>query len=310
MLSYSKLGKHNDRMGNQLFEYAFLRTQSERLGVDFYCPKWIGDDIFHLNDAKMRTSDSIGIINYYSEAFPIRDYDRKSLKIMDNTEVFGYFESEKNFDTNNARKWYSFKKEKIASVKEKYKEIDFSNSVGIHLRLGDKQDDSYMNKIFFVPRFFYYKNSLKLIQNKSSCLEPKTILIFSDEPKKAKKYFHKLEGDIIYIQENKDWEDLYLMTQCHDFICGSSTMSWWGAWLISQEDKKIIFPREGTFRVGGPHKNLDLIPDEWIKIRALWPILDNFFLDYNDIYAKIGLFLKNNIPVLHRLLKHYFFDQK
>lgn len=180
---------------------------------------------------------------------------------MDGTEIFGVFESEKNFDTQKARQWYVFNENKIARAREKYKHIDFSESVGIHLRLGDKRAYSVLNRIFFIPRIFYYTNALKCVKH------TKTILIFSDEPEKAKKYFSKLSGNKIFVSGNEDWEDLYLMSQCYDFICGSSTMSWWGAWLIGHQDKTIIFPKEGLFRPGAPWKNSDLIPDGWIKIR-------------------------------------------
>ena len=49
MLSFSKLGNYG-RLGNQLFQYAFLRMTARRLGTQFFCPKWDGDDIFNLND--------------------------------------------------------------------------------------------------------------------------------------------------------------------------------------------------------------------------------------------------------------------
>ncbi len=63
MLSFSKLGEHG-RLGNQLFQYAFLRTQAERLGVPFYCPHWTGDDVFTLEDEPQR-------INTISSKFPL-----------------------------------------------------------------------------------------------------------------------------------------------------------------------------------------------------------------------------------------------
>ena len=47
----------NGGLGNQLFQYSFLRTQAERLGVKFYCPNWIGDEIFDLNDKKQEQNE-------------------------------------------------------------------------------------------------------------------------------------------------------------------------------------------------------------------------------------------------------------
>jgi hypothetical protein len=49
MISFPKLGNYG-RLGNQLFQYAFLRSSARRLGVQFHCPKWDGGDIFDLDD--------------------------------------------------------------------------------------------------------------------------------------------------------------------------------------------------------------------------------------------------------------------
>lgn len=77
MISFSTLGKNGLRLGNQLFQYAFLRTQAEQLRVDFYCPHWIGDDIFSLKDHKIRSVEPTGIRSSYSEIYPLKDYDRQ-----------------------------------------------------------------------------------------------------------------------------------------------------------------------------------------------------------------------------------------
>jgi len=104
MLSYSKLGKQNLRLGNQLFQYAFLRTQSKKLGVKFYCPKWIGDEIFNLNDESLRKNNfeivKQNIQNNYKE-LAVNRFNKDPIDIKDNTEMEGYFESEKCFDKNS-----------------------------------------------------------------------------------------------------------------------------------------------------------------------------------------------------------------
>lgn len=47
MISFTQLGK-GVRLGNIMFQYPFLRTTAQRLGVKFYCPSWKGDELFNL----------------------------------------------------------------------------------------------------------------------------------------------------------------------------------------------------------------------------------------------------------------------
>ena len=59
MISFSKLGSFG-RLGNQLFQYAFLRSTAARLGTRFHCPQWIGDRVLHLDDAALQLPHAAG----------------------------------------------------------------------------------------------------------------------------------------------------------------------------------------------------------------------------------------------------------
>jgi hypothetical protein len=68
MISCKKLGKPElGRLGNQLFQYVFLRLTARRLGVKFYCPEWIGDEIFELDDSSERSDNPENITKFYNE---------------------------------------------------------------------------------------------------------------------------------------------------------------------------------------------------------------------------------------------------
>jgi hypothetical protein len=282
MLSYINLGKEGYRLGNQLFQYAFLRTEAEKLGVKFYCPRWIGDEIFDLNDQDIRINNLMDIdkgIQYYYKEYESGDFSQNPIVIKDNTDISGHFESEKCFDKDSISKWYKFKESKIFNVLEKYKDIDFKNAIAVHLRLGDKLHGQLARTCFYVPRKMYYKKSLEILLKPKASLEnvkDKTILIFSDEIELAKKYFNSHDG-LIFIEGNKDWEDLYLMSRCRDIICSASTFSWWVGYLNQNPSKKVIFPKERLWRPKFSEHEVDLIPDSWIKVRGLYPIIDNYF---------------------------------
>jgi len=270
MISFQRLGRYG-RLGNQLFQYAFLRTTAQRLGVKFYCPKWAGDRIFHLNDEKERAEKPEGISKGYNEPVRSQGYNEDALKIEDGTEIFGHFETDKYYqDKEKVRCWYTFKEDAVARVKEEYRHTDFSRSVGLHLRFGDKVSLPRAYCRHYFPAAGYYIRALSQVKHKEN------ILVFSDEMDTARNRLKGLRGNIVYMEGNRDYEDLYLMTQCHDFICSPSTLSWWGAWLNPRQDKTIVAPTEGHLRPGCPIKNTGYWCDGWVNVKALNPIVDSY----------------------------------
>lgn len=71
-------------------------------------------------------------------------------------------------------------------------------------------------------------------------------------------------------------EDFYLMTRTRHMITGSSTYSWWAAWLVSNPEKVIIAPKihpktlsEEYGEAENAFKRWELkifYPDEWIVL--------------------------------------------
>jgi len=293
MIAYKDLASR-ERLGNQLFRYAFLRSMARRLGVKFYCPDWTGDKIFQLNDQLERAKDLTGIKKAYVQSKGSPCYSKTALDIQDNTKISGYFQTEKYYQDKEAvREWFTFKDDVISSVKAKYGNIEFSRSVGLHLRLGDWV--APRGKVYhrYIPRWEYYQRALLHVKHNDN------ILIFSDEIDKAREYFRFLKGNVIYMSGNKPYEDLYLMSRCQDFISSPSTLSWWGAWLNTNRDKIIIVPKEGPLRFSR-QKVKDYWPKGYIKIRALRPVLDSYNL--LSIYTFILNFVKRFKQILERKL--------
>jgi len=66
------------------------------------------------------------------------------------------------------------------------------------------------------------------------------VIIFSDDPKWCMEQ-DLFNGDRFLVSEaGRSHHDLYLMTQCSDFIIANSTFSWWGAWLANKG--RVIAP--------------------------------------------------------------------
>ena len=197
MISFSKLGKH-EGLGNQLFQYAFLRTTAQRLGVKFYCPPWLGDKIFLLKDEALREITSVNLPRTYRQPENNGGFSECALAIEDGTEIFGFFQSEKYFDEKEVRRWYTFKEDAIAAVKQRFKHIDFSRSTAVHLRFGDMK--KYPMFVIMPPS--YYSRALSYLRSSDN------ILVFSDEIDTAKGHLRGLGRNFVYIEGNQNHEDL------------------------------------------------------------------------------------------------------
>lgn len=286
MISFKDLGSYG-RLGNQLFQYAFLRTKAEKLKTQFYCPEWIGDNIFTLNDVSIKTQ-------YFDTSFNYTEFgngfDRNSLELKDNTNVIGYFQSDMYFSSNDVKKWFSFNESMFNEVTKKYSDIDFANSTALHIRLGDYTTPQL---VFYTPRPEYFKKALQFIGTKNK------VLVFSDDALKAKKYMKGVRADFIFIENNKDYEDFYLMTKCRNLICSSSSFSWWAGYLNAYGDKKIVMP-QFWFLPGCGAVNNDIFVEGWTKIPA------HRFYDY--YYVK---YIPHKIHVLYfRIVKAVLLVQR
>ncbi|APW39840.1 hypothetical protein RD110_23730 [Rhodoferax koreense] len=269
MIAFSKLGTLG-RLGNQLFQYAFLRTTARRLGVPFYCPPWQGDEIFELNDASERATTCEPMKHRFVEPYANTGFNPHALQIVDETEMQGYFQTPKYFDERSVKQWFRFKPEPVAAVAQKYASLDFANSVGLHLRLGDFVT-TFAN-FFYVATPDYYRKAVERVPHKQN------VIVFSDDIAGARAILKDLGRPLVFIEDNAAHEDLYLQTLCRDFICSPSTYSWWGAWLNAYPDKTIIAPAEGLFRPGSPLNNKEFWPPEWPKIKALRGLRDHHFI--------------------------------
>ena len=69
------------------------------------------------------------------------------------------------------------------------------------------------------------------------------------------------------IIEEEDYIDLYIMSMCKNNIIANSSFSWWGAWLNSNEHKKIAAPKNWFHSSKEELYNTqDLIPDNWLLL--------------------------------------------
>jgi hypothetical protein len=171
--------------------------------------------------------------------------------------IDGFFQSEKYF-IHNRQVILDFIKptsEILDIINDKYGDIVNGKTTSIHIRRGDYVKHPNHHP---VQSLEYYNKGMGLLKDKTE-----TFVVFSDDIEWCK---NNLKGnDIIYINNEKDYIELYLMSLCNNNIISNSSFSWWGAWLNKNNNKVVVGPNK-WFGWAINHDTSDLIPELRIKM--------------------------------------------
>lgn len=143
-------------------------------------------------------------------------------------------------------------------------------NVSIHIRRGDFVfiADKW-NKEYLLDNNYYYK-CLECLDSKIN--NKYNILVFSDDIDYCKKnyIFENEKRNVIFIENNPDYIDLWMMSLCDHNIINKSTFSWWGTYLNQNKDKIVIAPKITIFHEKAKHLQKEYIKtfyfDDWIVI--------------------------------------------
>lgn len=245
-------------LGNQLFQYAFIKSVSKRNGVDFFIDStsyaWKKTRSFKLNNfdiilnEKIETDYTKHIIEHPDMSFNKEYLNNK------NCYFEGYFQNELYFKDIKEELRHELNLTGKLNLNNKQfiflNKISKTNSVAIFFRRGD-----YLNlqDIYNQCTFDYYNKSMKYLSLK---IENPVYFIFSDDIKWVKENFkinnehYFVSDEDLFIEEEDSFDnkndmiDFYLSMNCKHFIITNSTFAWWAAWLSNREKNKyIIFPK-------------------------------------------------------------------
>ena len=250
-------------MGNQMFQYAFGKKiaidSGRKLVLDrgFLLNKTPGPwnnyicrdydlDIFNLSDHSIVDQFS-GDFFYIGETVDwssdISQIDRllESILKIENENVYvdGYWGSPRYFSNSfSPAEEFSVRKDLILDSPIST-EISQSNSVMINIRRTD-----FLNGDFhgFYGRD-YILNCIEKIEKKENGLK---YYIFSDDIPWCYENLSDIPSSFIVGHEYKGdrfSNYLHLMTLCKHFIIPNSTFAWWAAFLSSNEDKRVLYPK-------------------------------------------------------------------
>jgi hypothetical protein len=172
--------------------------------------------------------------------------------------IDGFFQSEKYFKNHEKEILELFlPDEKIKTyIETKYSNLFSERTTSIHVRRGDYiRNSSY----HFVQDINYFNDAISIVDSNTD-----KYLIFSDDIEWCKENF---KGDkFIFIENEKDYIEIYLMSMCSNNITSNSSFSWWGAWLNQNQNKVVIGPKNWFGPSLQSLKTDDIIPNNWIKI--------------------------------------------
>ena len=283
-VSFNGLGNEG-RLGNQMFQYAFIRGMSKRYGYDFIIP-----------DANANRFDNYGLFDCFElegcktgeGSYPTlecRDtaFNQKFLdECSDNTNYSGVFQTEKYFAnaSEELRKDFTFHKEILDPCQE------FIDNVGdvifLHVRRGNSNLVGNRGEKWSYQMLQDYHPLMKkeyYLEALSHFDESKKVIVLSDTIDWCKKQDWLQDDRFLFSDSSYEvfddgasvpYIDLCLMSLCSGGIIANSSMSWWGAWL--QNDRgKVIAPYpwygEKAYNYGNAELcDADIIPERWTKI--------------------------------------------
>ncbi len=238
------------QLGNQLFQLAFIRR----------CSKILNESYAILEDK------SYGCLpeKYFTMRFCERKYVRKMIKhifllstrktiefsnwqkpgiilnsLRKGVVYKGFFQSELFFDNFRKCELFRIKRKFRRIFHEKYGQL-FKNHkvVVIHLRLKDYLEigtEELGGKGLQLPMDYYARALDKLDTDENT-----KVLVISDDIQYVKQ---NLKLNVPFsIEENHFITDFQLMINANRLILSNSSYSWWGAYLNTKKDLRVIAP--------------------------------------------------------------------
>lgn len=284
MLAFNHLGSLG-RLGNQMFEYAALRGIAATHGFDWCIPPYDTPNIenyslhycFKMEDVKEDNLSAPQQFGYIQERFFHYD-DMLVEQCPDNVSLHGFFQSEKYFKhiEDTIRKEYTFHDEHYKPCKEMIDSVG-GEPIMLHVRRGDpnltdargfKWSYTQCGSMHPTQTIDYYERALAEFDDEQP------VIVFSDSPEwvEEQEFF---AGDRFLVSKPTEkyadgsytpYADLCLMSLCSHAIIANSSMSWWGAWLQTNPNKKVIAPKKWFGPAYADKDTKDLYCPDWIVL--------------------------------------------
>ncbi|HAI84716.1 MAG TPA: hypothetical protein DCL43_13710 [Chitinophagaceae bacterium] len=291
MVSDSCVVKLDGGLGNQLFQYAFIKSIGLKYGIDYFA------DISAYTEAKGRGSFELNKLNVPQQRIISHKnivkhiHFLRLLRKLPKMPLSNFFiERDVNFDQAATQKCYrlyygyfqSYKyfediKEalrseftcNIADVTSFANEIkSCNNAIALHVRRGDYLSNKKAASKMAHLTDEYYTSALNLLKSQ---LADARVFIFSNDIDWVTNVLVKKLSVIApcTIVDTSSMAhaaliDFSLMKMCKHQIIANSTFSWWSAYLNPYPNKLVVAPSKWYQAI--KHNLSDLYPSEWIVV--------------------------------------------
>ncbi|MDS7594771.1 alpha-1,2-fucosyltransferase [Agrobacterium tumefaciens] len=279
-------------LGNQMFQYAAARAVALRTGSAVRLElSWFGTDPdrqyalepFAIDAMTMvsekQAAPKYDLLSRIVRRLPIARrqnglpvfketsfrYDSGIEELRSPVFLDGYFQSEKYFSNYRDQIAADFKLRNAplpptAAILE---QIGNCDAICLHIRRGDYVTNKAANAHHGTCSLEYYKLGLEHV---IEGLARPHCFVFSDDPEWARGNFvPKIPVTFVDIHAtNQAHEDLRLMAACQRYVIANSSLSWWGAWLGSHSNKKVVAPAQWFQK--RDMDTSDLVPSSWIRV--------------------------------------------
>jgi hypothetical protein len=267
MIGFNHLGKLG-QLGNQMFQYAATKGIAAHRGYDMCIPQH--DEVFPDGIGNLLKIELDNAFTIHSQRGIVGRSFAEQLSVIpegifqfneylfnncpDNVSLYGFFQTEKYFKhiEDEIRKDFKFNSTIQKECEPIVDEVFDQSPIALHIRRGD----------FLINSGNHYNLSLEWYEKSLSKFDSdREVILFSDDPLWISSQELFKPDRFIISEGNSSYHDLYLMTQCSDFIIANSTFSWWGAWLANTG--RVIAPSK-WFGPNNAHLNTqDLYPEHW-----------------------------------------------
>jgi hypothetical protein len=199
-------------------------------------------------------------------------HDPGVAKLLDNTYLFGYWQSFRYFeevapivaaDLQPAAK-LSPASQQLAEALQK------ESSVALHVRRGDYVSLAAAAQMHGALPLAYYAEAIARVR--LAVARPR-FYVFSDDPPWCGANLPLSASECVLVNRNSGnqaWLDLTLMGLCRHHIIANSSFSWWGAWLADHQvpanNRQVLAP--ARWFAGLEHDTRDRYPPHWQAVDA------------------------------------------
>lgn len=281
-------------LGNQLFQYAFGRQLSHRLGVPLHLDlRSYGEIVpgqtlrsYELavypiraeiakpeqlprlnrtrpgklwNDVLSKLSLNMSIVEHLPPGY------RNDLPLKRNALYIGYWQSANYFPkiVDELRKELTPLAEPNAANAGYASKIAAGHAVSLHVRRGDYASVAHTNQTHGLAPLEYYCEAIRVMRER---IPSAVFFVFSDDLAWCRVNL-PLGESAVFVEGNGGamaYEDLRLMSRCNHHIIANSSFSWWGAFLNPSTAKVVIAP--ARWFADASLDTTGMVPPEWLRM--------------------------------------------